>query len=419
MKKTNLLVHLALLVFASQAMSKTVLLKSEQIRNQYLKNGEVWSAPAWISSDFKFSPELNMQAGPPLKDKEYLLKNNDLHCLMTPETAEAGASGKTSKFFCKMLEQKSDGSYEQVKGAGKIKVKYGSDNGEIYGELLSTRLLWALGFSADRMYYMENTYCFGCTENPFKNNKVDASTLTNPRLFSRTAIERKLEGDEVFIKRKIVTPPSPGEKPPRPSVRIVDVVGWDFKEIMDVVSDDPIKARQQKIEREALSLLANMIQHTDNKSANQRILCDGKVNDLGLCEGRVKLLIQDTGATFGKGFSLSEFNLAKVDVKHWKSKSIWSKPEKCKTNMGYWFTQATKSLEITEEGRQFLLQLLNGFTEGEAGRKRVADLFVAARVNNRDGSIEEWTDLFMDKVNQIRYPMGASQPNFQCPKHIN
>src|SRR5262245_37640427 len=49
-------------------------------------------------------------------------------------------TGKTPKFECLIDEH------------APLKVKYGGDNGEVYAEVLSTRLLWALGFGADRMY---------------------------------------------------------------------------------------------------------------------------------------------------------------------------------------------------------------------------------------------------------------------------
>ena len=40
-------------------------------------------------------------------------------------------------------------------------MKYGGTNGEVYGEVLATRLLWVLGFGADAMYPV-NVICRGC-----------------------------------------------------------------------------------------------------------------------------------------------------------------------------------------------------------------------------------------------------------------
>jgi hypothetical protein len=58
-------------------------------------------------------------------------------------------SGASPKFSC-LLGQDDE-----------LKVKYGGANAEVYGEVLATRLLWALGFGADRMYSVR-VICKGC-----------------------------------------------------------------------------------------------------------------------------------------------------------------------------------------------------------------------------------------------------------------
>ena len=63
---------------------------------------------------------------------------------------EKDATGKTPKFAC-------------VVGGDELKVKYGRDNGEIYAEVAASRLLWALGFGADRVYPVR-VICAGCPE---------------------------------------------------------------------------------------------------------------------------------------------------------------------------------------------------------------------------------------------------------------
>jgi hypothetical protein len=55
-------------------------------------------------------------------------------------------SGNSPKFAC------------QTRSGDRLKVKHGTENGEVYGEVLATRLLWALGFGADRMYVV-NVNC--------------------------------------------------------------------------------------------------------------------------------------------------------------------------------------------------------------------------------------------------------------------
>ena len=45
-----------------------------------------------------------------------------------------------------------------------LKVRYGEENGEVYAQVAATRLLWALGFAADRMYPVR-VICRGCSTN--------------------------------------------------------------------------------------------------------------------------------------------------------------------------------------------------------------------------------------------------------------
>ena len=57
--------------------------------------------------------------------------------------------GKSPKFLCRI------GNSDQVL------VKYGRTNGEVFGEVLASRLLWALGFGAERVYPVR-IVCKGC-----------------------------------------------------------------------------------------------------------------------------------------------------------------------------------------------------------------------------------------------------------------
>ena len=71
-----------------------------------------------------------------------------------------------------------------------MKVKFGGGNGEVFGEVLATRLLWALGFSADRMYPV-NVICRGC---PAEFGGIERPG--NESRFDPAVIERKAEGTE-------------------------------------------------------------------------------------------------------------------------------------------------------------------------------------------------------------------------------
>ena len=77
-----------------------------------------------------------------------------------------------------------------------MKVKYGRKNGEVYAEVAATRLFWALGFWADRMYPVQVT-CRNCPVEPWfwsTEKRVDEKT------FEIAAIERRLPGKRIQSK---------------------------------------------------------------------------------------------------------------------------------------------------------------------------------------------------------------------------
>ena len=77
-----------------------------------------------------------------------------------------------------------------IGGDDEVKVKFGGANGEVYGEVLATRLLWALGFGADRMYPV-NVVCRGCPDEFGGTRLPNGDSRFNPAV-----IERKMAGSE-------------------------------------------------------------------------------------------------------------------------------------------------------------------------------------------------------------------------------
>ena len=143
---------------------------------------------------------------------------------VTCEYIEKKMTGRSPKFTC------------VIPPDDEVKVKYGPDNGEVYAEVAATRLLWALGFGADRMYPVR-VVCKGCPSNVVGTDVA--------------AIERKMSGKE--LESDIES-------------------GWAWREL-DLV--DPDKGGAPRAQRDALKLLAVFMQHTDSKAAQQRLLCVG------------------------------------------------------------------------------------------------------------------------------------------------
>ncbi len=141
--------------------------------------------------------------------------------------------GNTPKFLCTL-------------GHGEtVKVKYGRDNGEVYAEVAASRLLWALGFGADRVYPVR-VRCRGCPD-----AHGSAAGGREVQIFEFATIERRRPGHAVG---------AAGD-------------GWAWEELDDV---DPARGGASLAERDALKLLAVMLQHTDSKRDQQRLVCDGR-----------------------------------------------------------------------------------------------------------------------------------------------
>lgn len=104
-------------------------------RAALLRHAQVWRPTRISTMDLKRGPQGPGAFAPGAR--------------VTCDFVERDLSGKSPKFACRI------GADDEVK------VKFGGTNGEVYGEVLATRLLWALGFGADRMYPV-NVICRGC-----------------------------------------------------------------------------------------------------------------------------------------------------------------------------------------------------------------------------------------------------------------
>ena len=138
--------------------------------------------------------------------------------------------GRSPKFACRA-------------GDDELKIKYGGTNGEVYGEVLATRLLWALGFGADRMYSV-NVICRGCPE---ELGGIERSG--NESRFDPAIVERKMPGRELEIDGK---------------------PGWSWADLGRIT---PAPGGAPRAHRDALRLLAVFLQHSDSKPEQQNILC--------------------------------------------------------------------------------------------------------------------------------------------------
>jgi hypothetical protein len=281
-------------------------------------------------------------------------------------------SGTTPKFDC------------ERPGNDVIRVKYGRGNPELHAEIAATRLLSALGFGADRMYVVKAVRCAGCPAFPFQALKCLGETGLQEACFAGGLnYSTTTEFDYVTIERR-----ADGRR-----IEASADQGWAFYEIDRI---DPRAGGSPRAHVDALKLLAIVLAHWDNKAENQRLIClpGGDQSDGGC--SRPFAMLQDLGASFGP---------TKLDLHNWRSRPVWSNVRECTVTMKDlpWNGATFPDARISEEGRQFLLSLLEQLSIGQ-----LKDLFAAARVELSEGVIAEgrrpdaWAAAFADKVRQIR-----------------
>lgn len=281
---------------------------------------------------------------------------------------------------CNYLEKKLDGDSPKfacvIGNDDEVKVKFGGNNGEVFGEVLATRLLWALGFGADRMYPV-NVVCHGCPERLGGIERPDHESRFDPAV-----IERKMEGTDW---------PRDGKE------------GWSWEELDRV---DPESGGAPRAHRDALKLLAVFLQHTDSKPEQQRILClekdpasrDSCINPF--------LMLNDVGLTFGRANRTNGNDTGSVNLVAWRDTPVWRQDKTCEGNLPRSLTGTLNNPVISEEGRSFLANLLVQLSDPQ-----LHDLFDVARVELRlrapgnvssgFATIDEWVTAFKEKRSQI------------------
>jgi len=320
---------------------------SHEARATFLRAAQVW-IPTNVS-------EKDLRAGPAVKGA--LPPDTMIAC----EYVERKLDGNSKKFYCRR-----DGEV--------VKIRYGRDNGEVEGSVLSSRLLWALGFGADADYPVR-VACKGCSDDPFATPHRSSGEHT----FDVATMELKPPGHEMHG----------------------DPDGWSWAELTMVNAADGGAPRNQT---DALKLLAVLIQHTDNKAIQQKLQCEPG----GLSKGRCTkpfLLIHDVGLTFGQANYLNRDVTGSVNFDLWKATPIWRDKATCIGHLAQSSTGTMSDPKISEAGRAFLAGLLDQLSD-----RQLHDLFEVGHVERRSrrpgtneppASVDEWVQAFLQKRAEI------------------
>ncbi len=325
--------------------------------------------------------DANIMQGPEQNPKQFQFHPNDkVFCDFDKPGSQMG--GKTPKFSCKITKvEGADGQVQVLTpqmDEEPVKVKFGGADNEIYAEVVSTRLMWALGFYADSWFPVD-VECNNCPADP-ESGSGDKGT----RSYDAAIIVRKYAGHKMYEEGK------PDQ-------------GWSWKEFEQANG-------RPSYEKDGLTLLAAFIQHSDNKPPQQRLVCDGAKVDQNThpftttCR-ESKMIVQDVGATLGGGGAFTSNDSAKMNLQVWSGKHVWKKTGKPGMNEAdcpVCQAQLSKSWSakdgladptVSEEGRRFLAGLMCQLSDGQ-----LTDLFKVSRVasmpkyHNSDGSFKQGLD---------------------------
>jgi len=306
-----------------------------------LRRAEVWTPTDIASKD--------MRQGPP---GHALMPGATVTC----DFVERTFAGNTPKVGCRLDDDV-------------LKVRYGRDNPEVYASVAATRLLWALGFGADTVTPV-HVRCRGCPPKIAPLGGLDRDTVT----FDVAAVEEKSPGREVE---------APEES------------GWGWQEL-DLV--DEAAGGAPEAHRDALKLLAVFLQHSDNKSDQQRLVCRSKQTPLAACPDPL-MMIHDVGETFGRASLLNRGAVTGVNLDMWSKTPIWTDTKHCVGNLAQSQTGTLDHPVISEAGRRFLAGLLDQLTN-----RQLEDMFAVARFADRPesgGPIDAWVAAFKHKREEI------------------
>jgi|SRR5579862_7221547 len=340
---------------AVSACASAIVANSKETPLQHLTRAQraeaIQHAAVWAPTDV---PSMNLRMGP--QGKGSYAPFATVPC----DYVDVKPSGSSAKFMC------------DVAPGDQVKVKYGKDNVEVFAEVAATRLLWALGFGADRWYPVV-VVCHGCSDDPFRDHKNKKDSVT----FDIAAIERKMPGKTMEAK--------PDE-------------GWNWDELNDTDPADPA----QKTQRDALRLLAVFLQHTDSKPIQQRLICLPSEAGEDASDGQVDcrqpfMLIHDIGLTFGRANMFNTNQASGANFDRWAAVRVWKDPAKCVGKLSASFTGTLSDPVISEAGRKFLSDLLMQLSDAQ-----LRDMFEVARFDvHSPAPIDSWIDLFKRKRQEI------------------
>jgi hypothetical protein len=384
----------ALLLIPSTASAGDVLklpTPTSTERIEYVRRARVWEPTDVASKDLYNGPQGKLK----------FAVDQEVTCDFVPKPL----GGWTEKFLCRL----EDGRIFKVKYNGRPRFQ------EAVGEVLGTRLFWALGFYADRMLPVRVT-CRDCPREPWKY----VHARRNKRRLDEHGLIRSFP-PEAQIGTYTFDPAALEEKLDAEPIEQRKDQGWSWKSLTLV---DEKLGGATKAEIDALELLMAFVQNADDRSRQNALACPRddlvKSDEGGVTCRHPILYVDDLGAVFGKG-GFTTYFAGRVDYEGWKACPVWRDRASCTARLASIVEPFRNSpLDdpvIGEAGRALLARQLEQLSDAQIG-----DLFRAARVERlhqtmsdgasgrREVTQGDWVELFKMKRDEITKHPGCETP---------
>lgn len=265
---------------------------------------------------------------------------------------------------------------------------------EVFTGVATTRLMWVLGFPADHIYPAGVASCIGCSEDPFgqKLTNNQASLKDAPSVFKIVSAERELPWDEIN--------PDDDET-------------WSWQDAARFYADGEW-THQQKVEFDAYRLALGLIHYYNALPQQNRLDC---AEWAGPVAGQTKTCVKpvfyvhDLGSTFGRkrsGIDLLGTNPRGV-FSAWESQTVFTNPGTCELR-----ATLLGDRQVLKEAQDIMIQRV-----ARLDRNTVKEIFRVARFDMMDqeqvkrlrskgvadvddAALDEWTDTFMKRIEEIR-----------------
>jgi hypothetical protein len=270
---------------------------------------------------------------------------------------------------------------------------------EVFTAVAATRIMWVLGFPADHVYPAESASCIGCTGDPFGNKLADnkASIKDAPIVFKVVNAERELPWDEI----------NPGNDET-----------WSWTDAAKFYSSGEW-THQQKVEYDAYRLAMGLIHYYNALPQQNRLDCaeweQEGANHSKVCRKPV-IYVHDLGSTFGKkrgALDLLGTN-PRGSFSAWEPQTVFQNPGNCELR-----ATLLGDKQVLKEAQDLMIQRL-----ARLDRDTVKSIFRVARFNMMDqkqvqrlratgsrnvdeAALDEWTNIFMKRVEEIRAAKGC------------